>query len=217
MRPLVLCSLFLLAPVSSLLSQDECLRNLKLPQEGNWAEYRAVFQDKEPVTMRYAVVGSEARDAKKLQWVEMRMTGGKEKQDMIYQILVPGSLVEIDQVQEVVFKAGDKPAMRLNGMMMNMIRDQLEKQSTYSRICRGVTLVGTESISVPAGKFKSLHFRNAEQGVDSWISPEVPFSMVKTVGKDFQMELANKGTGAQSSISEKPQEMGGMGGPPKTE
>lgn len=214
MRPLVLFPLLLLALVSPLFSQNECLRNLKLPQEGSWAEYHAVFQDKQPVTMRYAVIGSEARDAKKFQWVEMRMTGGKVKQDMVYQMLVPGSMVEIDQVQEIVFKAGDKPAMKMDGMMMDMVRGQLEKQSTYSQICRDVTLVGTESISVPAGKFKSQHFRNSEHGVDSWISPDVPFSMVKAVGKDFQMELAAKGTGAESSITEEPQEMGGMGGPP---
>jgi hypothetical protein len=207
--------MLLLGIVPALVSQDECLRNVKLPPEGSWAEYRAVSQQKDPVTMRYAVIGNETRQAKNFQWVEMRMTGGKEGQDLIYQMLVPGSLTEMVQVQEVVFKPGDKPAMRVNGMMMDMIRGQLEKQSAYSQVCRGVTLVGSETVSVPAGKFKALHFRNAEHGVDSWVSAEVPFSIVKAVSKDFRMELAGKGTGAQSSITEEPQEMGGMGGPPQ--
>jgi hypothetical protein len=37
----------------------------------------------------------------------------------------------------------------------------------------------------------------------------VPFSIVKTTGKDFQMELAAHGGGAKSSILEKPRSMDG--------
>jgi hypothetical protein len=38
---------------------------------------------------------------------------------------------------------------------------------------------------------------------------------VKSTGKQFQMELAAHGQGAKSAITEKPQEMGGMGGRPE--
>src|SRR3712207_7428271 len=48
----------------------------------------------------------------------MRMSGGGSGRDMIYQVLVPGSLAELDQVQEIVFKQGDRPAMKMNGMML---------------------------------------------------------------------------------------------------
>jgi hypothetical protein len=212
MRFLALSTTLLLG-ATSLAAQDNCLQQLKLPKSGSWAEYNAVLQQKDPYTMRYAVIGAEARGGKDLQWVEMRMTGGKENQTMIYQMLVPGSLAEMDQVQEIIFKPGDKPAMKMNSMMMNMIRGQLEKQSFYSRACQGVTLVGKESVKVPAGTFDALHYRSSENAVDSWISPGVPFSMIKTTGKDFQMELAAQGDGAKSTITEKPQEMPGMGGP----
>jgi hypothetical protein len=197
---------------TSLAAQTNCLQQLKLPKPGAWAEYNAVYQ-KEPYTMRYAVIGTEARGGKHLQWVEMRMSGGPNGQSMIYQVLVPGSLAELDQVQEIVFKSGDKPAMKMNGMMLNMMRGQLEKQSFYTQACQGVTLVGKESLKVPAGSFDALHFRNSEHGVDSWLASSAPFSMVKTTGKNFEMELADQGDGAKSSITEKPQEMPGMGGP----
>jgi hypothetical protein len=208
----LLFSITLLLGGTGLAAQENCLQQLKLPKAGSWAEYKAVLQ-KDSYTMRYAVIGNEIRDGKELQWVEMRMTSGKSGQDMIYQVLVPGSLVQMDQVQEAVFKTGDQPAMKMNPMMMNMLWGQLEKQSFYSKACEGVTLVGKESVKVPAGTYDALHFRSTEHAVDSWIDPGVPFSMVKTTGKDFQMELAAQGDGAKSSITEKPQEMPGMGGP----
>lgn len=213
MRTMVAASMLLLTTAAPSLGQGNCLEQVKFPEVGRWAEYKAVLKQKDPYTMRYAVIGSEARDGKELQWVEMRMTGAKKDQNMVYQILVPGSLVHMDQVQEIVFKAGDQPAMKMNGMMLSMIRQQLEKQSFLSEMCRGVTLVGQESVTVPAGRFKAMHFRSSEHAMDSWVSPDIPFSLVKSTAKDYQMELAAQGGGAKSSITEKPQEMGGMGGP----
>ncbi|HEY3012952.1 MAG TPA: hypothetical protein VGJ36_09410 [Gemmatimonadales bacterium] len=205
--------LLLLALATPGWAQDNCLQQVKFPEVGRWAEYQALYNHKDPYTMRYAVIGGEARGGKGLQWVELRMTGTQKDHNMVYQMLVPGSLMKMDQVQEIVFKAGDKPAMKMNGMMMKMIRNQLEKQSFYGELCKGVSLVGKEKVTVPAGRFEALHFHSAEHGSDSWVSTGVPFSLVKASGKDFEMELAAQGDGAKSSITEQPQEMPGMGGP----
>jgi hypothetical protein len=205
--PLLLASL---AP--SARAQADCLEQIRFPQQGRWAEYKATYRN-DPYSVRYGVVGHETRGGKELQWVEMQMQGGKKDQNLIYQMLVPGSLMEIGQVQEIVFKPGDQPAMKMSGEMMNMIRGQLDKQSFYGEMCKGVTLVGKEKVTVPAGAFETLHFRSAEHGSDSWVSPEVPFSLVKSTGKDYQVELVGQGEGATSSIKEKPQEIRGMGGP----
>ena len=212
MRSLALPFLALLSLASPGWAQANCLDQIKFPEQGRWAEYKALYKD-DPYTVRYAVVGSEARGGKKLQWVEMRMTGDKTDRNMIYQMLVPNSLTELGEVQEIVFKPGDQPAMKMSGAMVNMIRGQLEQQSFYSKICKGVILVGKEKVTVPAGGFEALHFRSAEPAADSWVSAGVPFSLVKSSGKDYQVELAAQGSGAKSSIIEKPQEMGGMGGP----
>jgi hypothetical protein len=161
------------------------------------------------------VIGQESRGGKKLQWVEMRMEGANKDRNMIYQMLVPGSLTQIGQVQEIVFKTGDRPAMKMGGQMVEMIRSQLDQQSIYGEMCKGVSLVGKEKVTVPAGAFEALHYNSAEHGSDSWISSSVPFSLVKSTGKDYQVELVAQGAGATSSIKEKPQEMKGMGGPPR--
>jgi hypothetical protein len=133
----------------------------------------------------------------------MRMQGEKEERNVVYQMLVPGSLTEIGKVEEIVYKSGTKPAMKMSGQMMQMIRGELEKQSFYGEMCKGVTLVGKEKVTVPAGSFQTLHFRNKEKGNDSWLSSQVPFSLVKSTGK----ELTGLGSGATSSIHEKPQEI----------
>ena len=104
--------------------------------------------------------------------------------------------------------------MKVSGPMLGMIRGQLQQQSFLQKMCNGVTLVGKESTTVPAGKFATVHFRSPEHGADSWLSPGVPFSLVKSTGKEFRMELASQGKGAKSAITEKPREMGGMGGRP---
>jgi hypothetical protein len=134
---------------------------------------------------------------------------------MVYQMLVPGPLMQMADVQEVVLKTGDKPAMKMNGMMLKMIRGQMGKQNLYTEVCKDVSLVGKEAVTVPAGHFQAQHYHSAKYGADTWLSSAVPFSLVKSVGENHQMELTSQGSGAKSSITEKPQEMPGMGGPPQ--
>ena len=205
MKSLVV-ALALAVAARSASAQAKCLEQVKFPPVGRWAQYQAVYKE-DPYTLRYAVVGVEPRSGKRLQWVEMRMKGKKPNQNMIYQMLVPGSLMEMSQVEEIVFKPAEKPAMKMTGPMLSMIRGELEKQSFYGDMCKGVTLVGKEKVTVPAGSFQALHFRSEEHGSDSWISSAIPFSLVKSTGKDYKVELTAQGSGAKSSITEKPREM----------
>jgi hypothetical protein len=194
------------APVA--LAQNDCLKDYRMPAVGSWAEYQGEF-DKKPSTIRYAVVGEETRAGTKMKWLEMRMTGETPDKTLVYQALTPGNPAEMDQIQEIVFKPGNKPAMKMNGMMMNMIRGQLGKNSALNNLCEGVTLAGEESVTVPAGTFKATRFHDAKHETDSWVTQEVPFYMVRSKGKKFELNLVKSGEGATSSITEKPQEMGG--------
>lgn len=213
---LPLLSLLLLAGTGRVgLAQDTCMEQIRFPEVGRWAEYQALYDRKDPYTVRYAVIGTEKRQGKDLKWVELRMTGQEKEKNLVYQMLVPGSPTEMGDVQEIVFKPGTKPAMKLNGMMLSMIRGQMEKQSIFSELCRDVSLVGTESVAVPAGKFQTRHFHSAKYSSDSWVSQDVPFALVKSVGEKHDMALSAQGAGAKSSILEKPQDMPVMGGPPK--
>ena len=190
-------------------AQETCFEQLKFPEVGRWAEYQALYNKKDPYTIRYAVVGGEKREGKDLKWLELRMIGENQDRNMVYQMLVPGSVAELGNVQEIVMKAGDKPAMKMDGMMLKMIRGQMEKQSFLNDVCKDVTLVGPESVKVPAGKFQTRHFRSDKYTSDSWLAGNIPFAMVKSVGKNYDMALVSHGDGAKSSITEVPQSMGG--------
>jgi len=210
MNKLAILLLVALAPAAW--AQGDCLSQIKFPPQGSWSEYQATYNSN-PYTVRYAVVGQENRGGKNLQWVEMRMVGTTATS--IYQMLVPGTIAEVNQVQEIVIKSGAQPAMKMGGEMMKMVRAQMEKQSFFGELCKGVTLVGKEKITVPGGSYETQHFKSTEHASDSWLSAEVPFSVVKSSGKNFQVELVKHGKGATSSITEKPQEMKGMGGVPR--
>lgn len=207
-------SAFLLAATAtSARAQNECLADLKMPAVGQWAEYTGTMKN-DPYTLRYAVVGAEEREGKEMRWLELKMAGKKKDQTMVYQVLTPGNPAEMDQAEEIVFKPGDKQAMKMNGMMLKMVTGQLKKNSVLNNLCEGVEPVGEESVTVPAGTFTALRYHDSKHDADTWVVPDRPFIMVKSKGKDFELSLAASGDGAQSSITETPQEMPGMG-PPK--
>lgn len=191
-------------------AQDTCLEQISFPAVGRWAQYQALYNQTNPYTVRYAVIGTEKRGGIDMKWIEMRTTGKTKDRDLIYQMLVPGSPTEIGNVQEVIVKSGDRPAMKMNGMMMKMVRSQMASQSFFTDVCKDVTLVGTEKVSVPAGKFQARHFHSAKYASDSWVSPAVPFSLVKSIGKQYEMALTAQGAGAKSSLTEEPQEVQGV-------
>jgi hypothetical protein len=204
-------SLSLLAAPPAAGQGQECLAGMKMPAVGRWAEYQGIMNKKDPYTMRYAVVGAEDRGGTSMKWLELRMVGEGKDKNMVYQMLTPGTPAEMDQAQEVIFKPGDRPAMKMNAMMMKMIRGQLEKSSVLGNMCEGVSLAGEESVTVPAGTFKALRYHNAKYESDTWVVPDLPFFMVKAKGKDFELSLTSSGDGAKSSITETPQEMPGFG------
>jgi hypothetical protein len=202
----------LLSVAPAVQAQDACAENFKWPKVGSWAEYQGTYNKKTPLTTRYAVVGTESRSGTEYKWIEFKMHDPKKNQDMIYQMLVPGSgPLEMDGIEEVVMKMGDRPAMKMTGMMLGMMRTQLGKNMAFKDACTEVTMVGNEKVTVPAGSFSAKHFHSTKYESDMWVSPRVPFSMLKSVGKSHELVLAATGDGAKSAITETPQEMRGMG------
>ncbi len=187
-------------------AQNDCLKRLEWPAVGRWAEYSSMAGER-AATMRYAAVGTEKREGVALKWIEMQTTA--RGAPSIYQMLLPGGPADIPKVQEIIIKSGSSPPMKMNGMMLGILRKQLEESSIFSNLCEGVTFVGEETVKVPAGSFKALRFHNDKYQSDTWISASVPFSLVKSVTPRHQIELHAVGDGAKSSITEAPQEMHG--------
>ena len=203
-------SLSMLLAAPAVAQGNDCLAGLKMPPVGQWAEYQGTMS-KKPYTMRYAVVGEEERDGKKLKWLELKMTGDKPERNSIFQVLTPGSPADMDQAEEAIMKSGGNPPMKIGSAMMGMIKGQLGKNSVFSNMCEGVTVAGEESVTVPAGTFTAIKYHNAKHNNDTWVVPDRPFVMVKSVGKNFEMSLTSSGGGATSSITETPKEMPGFG------
>ena len=112
-------------------------------------------------------------------------------------------------------KAGNRPAMRMSPQMLQMMTSRMPKDQ-IAEMCRNsrMTRVGAESVTVPAGTFPTVHYRDAESGMDVWVSESLPFGMVKTKMKTGEeIVLTSQGTGAKTQITETPQEMPAMGRP----
>ena len=105
---------------------------------------------------------------------------------MVYQMLTPGTPAEFGQVEEAVFKSGDKPAMKMNSMMLGMARGQTAEELRAQQPVRGGEPAGEETVEVPAGSFKTTKLHNAKYESDAWVSAKVPFYMVKIGGQGLR-------------------------------
>lgn len=201
----LLATALLAAPLAG---QARCADAMKAPPVGGWAEYQT-----KQGNMRMAVLGEESHEGRPMHRLEMAMSG---KNTAIMQIVVPGWPYQPDGIYEMVFKAEGQPAMKVSGQMMNMMRQNVKMPSTeVSESCERMQDLGTETVTVPAGTFKTTHYRDPEKKIDAWVDASLPFGLVKATTKDGDMVLVGTGTGAKSQITETPMEMPGMGGMPK--
>jgi hypothetical protein len=69
-----------------------------------------------------------------------------------------------------------------------------------------IVVVGWETVTVPGGSFRALHFRDEDD--EGWMSADLGFPLVRFVSKkNGTMELTGHGSDATSSITETPQVM----------
>lgn len=190
------------------MAAQDCSVGIRPPAAGSWAEYTT-----KDGTMRLALLGTEKRGEKNLVRMEISMTS--REGPMIMQMLVPGYPYELSTIEDFVLKGGNRPAMRMSPQMLQMMSSRMPKDQ-IAEFCRNarMTRVGAESVTVPAGTFPTVHYRDAESGNDVWVSESLPFGMVKTKLKNGEeIVLTGQGTGAKTQITETPQEMSMPGRP----
>lgn len=199
--------------------------DLKKVPVGSWAEYGMKFGEID-MKSRWALV---ARDDKSTT-MEMSMDnpmaaqmpgGGKITLKMV---MDPDPVNAQNPVKEMIMQIGNGDPM--------MAPAEAPRQKFQKPDAR--TLVAKESIKVPAGTFKTSHYRDhtAVGTVDVWVSEDVaPLGLVKVLttpepqqsdGKKVEippatMELVATGTGAKPAITKpaKPFNAAGMmGGAP---
>jgi hypothetical protein len=183
---------------------------LQNPTAGSGSEYVMTTRGKE---MDFSVValGKEDVGGETGYWMEMRMTNEQLGGEMVMKSLVVSSASE-SGIKRMIMQQPGRPPMEMPSMMMGMMQSHQPPMTTKGEGGPGGTgeLVGTESVTVPAGTFSCQHYRKTDQRgtTDFWISTQVtPYAMVKMTNADSTMLLKKVLTGETSHIKGEPQKM----------
>lgn len=165
------------------------------PVVGKGAQYETATTDSDggkAKSMEMAVVGKESVEGKEGFWMQMAMSSDKGE-SMLAKALFSR---EDFQFHKVIVQMKGQPAMEMpfNPGASGMKSAQ-ESMADWH-------LIGTESVTVPAGTFTCEHWRNDKNGSDLWGSEKIsPFGMVKEVGKSHTMTLTKLLTDVSDRIT----------------
>ena len=175
------------------------------PVVGSGVQYKMTTKQGD-MDMAYAVVGKETVEGADGYWLEMRMLGGKGAGTITKMLMVmsgsqPGP-------KRMIVWVPPRPPMEMPMNMMGMARGMAQNAPKSGGGAKDLgQVVGTETITVPAGTFETTHYRSA-QGGDIWVSSKVsPYGIVKMTSPDMSMELEKVLTNETSQIKGEPQKM----------
>jgi len=166
------------------------------PVVGNGSAYEMQRTGKDAKqSLEMSIVGKESVDGKEAYWMEVGHPDEKSGTMAYAKMLITKSDF---QFHKMVFQQPGQPAMEMpfHPEQMNMAgkhaESELEKWS----------LVGTESITVPAGTFSCQHWKKNEGVGDVWVSDKVsPLGMIKSVQPNETMVLTKVITDAKDHIT----------------
>lgn len=184
---------------------------LSNPTVGSGAEYLVNAKGKQ-MDVATVTLGKENVDGATGYWMEMRMNSADINGEMVMKTLTVTTGSETGVKRMIMQQSGRQP-MEIDGMMMSMMqRHQPAPTAPSGGTGNGGRgeLVGTESVTVPAGTFTAQHYRSQGSNgtTDMWISTDVtPYGMVKMTNADTTMELKKVLTNETSHIRGEPQKM----------
>jgi hypothetical protein len=143
-------------------------------------------------TMEMSVVGKEMVDGKEAFWMEIAH-GEKSGQMGYAKVLITK---DDFQFHKMVMQQPGKPAMELPFTPTEHTKTHMQEEIEKWH------MVGTESVTVPAGTFSCQHWKK-DQGVgDVWVSDKVsPMGMIKSVNSGDTMVLVKVLTGVTDHIT----------------
>ena len=205
LRPLLaaLAMVALAVPLAAQMGmQVPTLSGIWRPVIGSSASYE-ITREGNKSSIDFAVLGMEDLAGKTGYWVEMSMTNAKTGGDVIIKILENVDGNTITYSKWVMQMPGQQP-MEMDSNMMNM-GGKGTRQYQDADFRDKAELVGTESVTVPAGTFSCEHYRMKDGSGEAWISDKVsPWSVVKTQDKLRTMVLTKLTTDAKERITEAP-------------
>jgi hypothetical protein len=181
--------------------QVPTLSGIWRPVVGSGSTYETTREGKK-TTLDLAVLGKEDVGGKTGYWVEMSVTDPQGRGDLIMKVLETVDGNAISYSKWVMQMPGQQP-MEMDPTMMNMGGRRMQTQSVDFR--DKAELVGTESITVPAGTFTCEHYRMKDGSGEGWISDKVsPWSLVKMQDNLRTTVLAKTTTDAKDRITGTP-------------
>ncbi len=202
--------------------------DLKKTAVGAWGEYSLAAGKMPPMKQRFALVGKNASSYTLELGMEGGMMGPTSK--AVIQLVLGNDLTKADRIKKMVMQIGAGDPMEMPAGGANIPKDQFGPVDPKK-------FVDKQDITVPAGTFKTKHYRDKTptgDGFDYWLSEDVPpFGLVKMEGKisngppgmggAVTMLLIGRGTNAKPGITKTPKpfdaaavmrQMGQAGGPP---
>lgn len=172
------------------------------PVIGSGAAYdRTMTGNNEKMQFEITVVGKDDLAGKTGYWLEVAMTDPRMGQMLMKQLMT----VADDGVtaSKMIMQMPGQQPMEMDMNMNPMGRGT--KQSTAADIRDKAEVVGTETITVPAGTFSCQHVREKDGSSDVWISDKVsPWSLVKYQDGKSTMVLTKVITDAKDKITGTP-------------
>jgi len=176
------------------------------PVVGTGASYEITKEGKKS-QIELSIVGKEDVDGKTGFWQEMAMTDPRSSQQVYAKTLVSVTDAGITTMKMVMQMPG-QPPMEMDGGMTPVGRTNT---AVATNLADKAEIVGTESISVPAGTFSCTHYRMKDGTGDAWVSDKVsPWGLVKSQDKDSSIVLAKVITDAKDHITGTPQKFDPM-------
>ncbi len=133
----------------------DCSEFTTLPPVGSWVEHRGTDpRSGESGLIRMAIVAEEMRRGNK--YLRMETQVQEKTKRIIMQFLMASDPNAPIAVVEGVIKQDNQPAMKVPGEVIGMMQGPLMMHAREK--CKAMTLVGEETITVPAGTFKVKHY-----------------------------------------------------------
>lgn len=181
------------------------------PVVGSGAQYE-MDSKSHKTDIAWAVVGHEDVNGSPGYWMEIRMDSPEAGGEMVMKQLMVLSTSQPEIKRMIMQSPGHPPMEMPMGWMSGMMASRAKGGQASSGEKGGSPgqMVGTESVTVPAGTFECEHFRKQEDKgtIDYWVSTQVsPYGVVKMTGPDMSMMLKKVLSGETSHITGEPQKM----------
>jgi hypothetical protein len=178
------------------------------PVVGTGAAYETMAKDGKKNQMEITIVGKENVEGKDAYWMEMALTDQGTSQPAFVKSLTSVNENSVTSTRMVMQMPGQDP-MEMDLSMGPMGRGA--KPSTPVNIADKAEIVGTESVTVPAGTFSCTHYRMKDGTGDAWVSDKVaPWGLVKSQSKDSTTVLTKVIADAKDHITGTPKKFDPM-------